>query len=286
MLCIKRDLYFSLEYFGILKICNMSASFFYNIPNYILMVLFIILSVVLLIIGLYIFNSLVNKNFVKTFNDQSTSAYINTAAVVLAVVLAFIVSDEWQKYSEAGYALEEEANVLYSLYKTTSNMTNSETIQCNIIQYIRHIINIDFPSMKNGELPPIGDSLAELEINILKYEPTTQKDFVLYDKSLDLLNEAVNLRNKRLQSSAVGIPKELWWVILFGCIVIIIMLWFLSGSMMNHIIMTSLVTAIYASLLFLAVAFDYPFRGEFSLSSDPFKFVLERIPASCPYTCN
>jgi ABC-type multidrug transport system fused ATPase/permease subunit len=257
----------------------MSVSFFYNIPNYMLMILFIIVAVILSIIGLYIFNNLVDKNFLKTFNDQSTSAYINTAAVVLAVVLAFIVSDEWQKYSDAEYALEEEANVLYSLYKTTSNMTNSQTIQSDIIKYICHIINVDFPNMEDAKLPPP----AELETNILKYQPTTEKDFLLYDKSIDLLNEAINLRNKRLQSSTVGVPKELWWVILFGCVIIVIMLWFLSGSVMNHVIMTSLVVAIYASLLFLAVAFDYPFRGEFSLSSDPFKFVLDRLNVSCPY---
>lgn len=255
----------------------MPISFFYNTPNYLLMILFVIVAIIISLIGLYIFTISINKDFINGFNDSSTSIYINTAAVVLAVVLAFIVSDEWQKYSESEYELEEEANVLYSLFKTTSNMTNSKNIQSNIIQYINSIVNDEFPSMKDGKLPSSRDVLSELEVNLLKYQPVSDKDYVLFDKSIDLLNEAVNLRNKRLQSSTVGIPKELWWVILFGCIIIVVMLWFMSGSMASHMIMTSLLVAIYASLLFLAVAFDYPFRGDFSLSSDPFESILKMI---------
>ena len=71
---------------------KMATGFFYNVPSSMLMIIFIVLLVSISIIGLCLFNLVVSKNFVKTFNDANTALYLSTAAVALSVVLAFIVS--------------------------------------------------------------------------------------------------------------------------------------------------------------------------------------------------
>ena len=59
------------------------------------------------------------------------------------------------------------------------------------------------------------------------------------------------------------------------------MSWFINGDIIYRTIMTAFVSIMYASFLFLAVVLDYPFQGDFGLTSESFEFVARQIGVNC-----
>lgn len=255
----------------------MSFSFLYNIPNFALMLIFIVLLVCISILGLCLFE----KYNHHKYDNQTTGLYLSVAAIVVSIVLAFVISNEWQSYKNSEENVIEESNTLYLLYEMISNMTNPENIQNALHQYICSIINVEFPGMRNSTIIRDQDVADNFRKSLLGYNPTTSKDEILYTQALSLLNHALALREARLQTSVTGVAKELWWMIIIAFTIIMIMMWFITGDLMYRIVMSSLVVAIYATMIFLLVVLDYPFRGEFSLSAEPFETVLEKLNLTC-----
>lgn len=259
----------------------MAPSFFYNVPNSILMFLFIVVLVSMSLIGLFIFTILVSRGFIRTYDDEKTNIYLATVAVVIGILIAFTISDEWQRYNTADVNSIQEANSLFLLSQTLIFLPDTDQTRLFLIQYICSIINIEFPAMQMGELPTDTVAFDSLQAAIYEYLPSSDRDDILYSKTIDLFNQAAALRQQRLQVSVRGIPNELWWIFIFGFIVIVTMTWFVKGGMLYRVIMNALVTASYAALLFLAIALDFPFRGSLALTAQPYILVLDSIPAVC-----
>jgi len=258
----------------------MTRSYFYDTSNEILIFIFIIVLVSIALIGLYIFIIFTKNDFEKRLNDQNTSTFLSVVAVAVALVIAFIISDEWNAYTDASSSAVQEANVIYLLYRTIFPLPGTEEIQNNILFYLCSIINTEFPDMQEGILPLDNVYLDGIQALLLSYIPLTTHDEILYSKAIDLLNQASFLRNKRLEASTASIPGELWWVVLIGFFVIVILIWFITGDDVYRILMTTFVTIVYAALLFLLVVLDYPYRGDFAVTSEPFQFVLNKLVPS------
>lgn len=257
----------------------MAVDFFYSIPNALLLLLFIVVLVSMSLCGLLIITIL---GLNTRTNNESIHIYTGILAVVIGVIIAFIISSEWQQYHDASTNTVTEADVLYLLYQTFDALPGTDDITDTIGQYICNIINVQFPAMKLGQIPATDEILNELQILIYVYDPPdTAKDNMLYSNGLSLFNQAVFLGTQRLQSSTMGLADELWWVMVFGFVILMIMSWWLSGSMWLRTIMTIFITGGYAAILFLAVALDYPFRGDLSVSSAPFQFVLQQLNITC-----
>ena len=259
----------------------MAIDLFYQITNSQLIILFIIVLSFLNLLGLYLFIWLTSCGYDQKFNNHNTNTYITIITVVISVLIAFIITDEWNAFSKADSNLTEEANLLYLVIQTLLPMPNTEDTVKLINQYICSIINMEFPAMEQGVLAVDNPFLDALQTQIYDYQPQTERDYILYGKSIDLLNQAIFLRNTRFETSANGIPNELWWVLLIGYVVIIVMSYFITGDVTYRIYMTILMTIVYASLLFLIVALDYPFKGDFGLAPDAFQLILNRLGMTC-----
>jgi hypothetical protein len=112
---------------------------------------------------------------------------------------------------------------------------------------------------------------------IYSYNPTNPKEVVLYNESIDLLNQAIELRIDRLNSAFVGVYPIIWWVTIIDSILITIMAWFINCTSVAHYILTG-ITAIYvATALFLVIILSYPFEGYLGLGPNPFEVALEEI---------
>ena len=259
----------------------MSFEFFYSLPNSILLFIFVVVLVSISLIGLYIFTILVSKGFVCTFDDVNTGVYLATIAVALGVLIAFIISDEWQRYNTADINMTQEANSLFLLLTTLTTLPGTNETKILTVQYICSIINVEFPAMQLGQVPSDNNALDALLTAVYDYVPSDPRQQILYEKTLDLVNQATALREQRLEVSMKGIAPEIWWIFIFGFIIIMVLTWFIKGVMIYRIVMNALVVATYASLLFLAVALNYPFRGNLALTPQPFIFVLESVGATC-----
>ena len=263
----------------------MALDFIYDTPNAIVLFLFILVFLALAFIGLFIFTLFTENGFDKKLNDTNTGTYISAVATALALITAFIITNEYQTYNTTSLNLAREANSIYTLVEILSafNTPESDTAIVLAIRYLCSIINVEFLLMQDGILPPPNPCLDNLQSTVLNLTPTSDKQTVLYDKAIDQLDIAINLRNYRLEQTVSGLPPEFYWLLIIGIAILIVLTWFVTGDLLYRLIMMSFVTIIYSTLIFLVVILDNPFRGNFALDASVYELTLRELGIeNCP----
>jgi hypothetical protein len=258
----------------------MSLDFIFDIPNVLVFLIIITFFLAIAIIGFYIFTILTADSFSKSFIDQNTGTFLGAVAVAIALVIAFVIANEYQTYNETSENLTLEANTIYALIQT---LTAIEEIPDAVTFAGAYLCSIptEFSYMSQGELPPDNTCLNSLQAIILDYDPISVREQVLYSTAIEQLNLAITLRNSRLERTFSSLPAEFWYLILSGFVAIIIIMWFVNGSMLYKFFMISLVTVVFSGLIFLIFILSNVFAGDFSLSYQSFTFVINQLGLDC-----
>jgi uncharacterized protein YacL len=84
-------------------------------------------------------------------------------------------------------------------------------------------------------------------------------------------NDLYNARSARLSAVQGHIPGVIWCIIFFGAAITTGYTYLFGFENFGmHIAMTATVAATLALVIVLIIALDWPFRGEISVSPDPF----------------
>jgi len=254
-------------------------TFFYSTPDSKLLTILLVITIV--IVGMFLF---IFKYVTRTcdFNDSSNASvgiWLGIVGVPVGVVLAFIVSTTWSAFSDAQAKENAEATNLLLLYNLLDALPGAEAIQEQIKVYTEFIIKVEFPLMEQGiqsieglnMITSIGDAIYELN-------PETSQETTLYSEAITMFESIMSLRIARLGYAVYGLAPELWWVLILGVIIVIFMSFFVyCRSFTLQVIMTCMSAAVLVSLLFLIVALNYPYRGDFGLDSLPFQIALANM---------
>lgn len=256
-------------------------NFFYSTPNSKLLTILIVVTVVLVIVFIIIFKYVTKCCNLSDSTNGTVSTYLSIVGVPVGVVLSFIVATTWSSFADAQTKEGDEGVALLQLYKILDFLPGGEPVQIELRKYTARIINIEFPSMELGQFSRKGlDIIFNIGDMIYSLEPTNDRESGLFDKAIDLYQRVISLRVARFGYTVNGIAPELWWVLIFGVIIVIFMSFFMyCTSTTLQIIMTAMSAAVLVSLLFLVVALNFPYRGDFGLDSLPFQIALANIDA-------
>lgn len=249
----------------------MPLDVFYSVPSSKLLAVFTVIAITVSLCGMYAFDNI----FGGVFGEEGdTGTYISIVSIAVALITAFMVSNEWQTFAKNKEALTKEADSVFILIKMLESMKGTQKPIDVAKKYLKSVVEEEFPQMADGNLSESNVYLEELQKLI--YE-SSDNEHVLYDKTIDSVNELIRFRRERYFESYEGTPKELWWMLLIGFSLIIFISWFLKGNQPYRIAMTTMSAITYASMAFLVVALDYPFKGEFGLKPSPFQNVMEKL---------
>jgi hypothetical protein len=103
------------------------------------------------------------------------------------------------------------------------------------------------------------------------FEPRTPRETVLFTEAIEQFNVMLQLRRDRLASIGNGLPPVLWWIVLTGAILNMMLLYILRiEPLRTHMLLIGLVATFIGLMIFFIVAMDHPFVGD--LSIDPHAF--------------
>jgi hypothetical protein len=81
----------------------------------------------------------------------------------------------------------------------------------------------------------------------------------------------------RLAAVTGGIPPILWYVVVIGAAINILLIWMLDMRLITHLFFGGLIAFFLATLIALVAAMDNPFRGEVSVTADAFESVYKLL---------
>jgi hypothetical protein len=235
----------------------------------VLVVLFTALSCA----GLLIFHRLVHVNVRRAHNDLAGFT-LSVIGVLYAVLLAFIAIATWESFSRASDLVENESDFAGGIYLDTQGLppAKGQPIRDAIGRYVTVVINDEWPVQREGKTPDQGwRSLRELNTAIATIQPQNLGEAVIQAELLKACNELYETRSSRLSAVQGHVPGVVWWIIFFGA-AITTGFTYLFGyqNFAMHLAMTGTLAATLALVVVLIVALDWPFRGQISVSADPF----------------
>jgi uncharacterized membrane protein YjfL (UPF0719 family) len=256
-------------------------TFFYSTPNSKLLTILIVITVILVTVFFLIFKYVTKYYNLSDSTNGTVGTYLSIVGVPVGVILSFIVATTWSSFSDAQAKEGEEGVVLLQLYKILDFLPNGEEAQMELRRYTQLIINNEFPLMELGQQSREGlDIILNIGDMIYSLEPITHRESGLFNKAIDLYQRAISLRVARFNYTVNGLAPELWWVLIFGVIVVIFTSFFMyCTSTVLQIIVTAMSAAVLVSLLFLVIALNFPYRGDYGLDSLPFQTALANIDA-------
>ena len=210
-------------------------------------------------------------------NDVAGFIYA-VLGVAYAVLLAFVVIAVWQNYETAKTNVDTEANELAGVYFLASQLPEPQRthVQDLARRYARVVVEEEWSMMEQGQTSPRADSLLrQLRSKLLEFDPSTEREQVLYEGGLTQLHDALDARRSRLLEVREGIPNLLWVVIVVGG-VITVSFTYLFGLKSNlaHALMVAALTLLICGILFTIGEFDYPFSGVVEIRPDAFREML------------
>ena len=201
--------------------------------------------------------------------------YYSAIGIFYGLALGLIAVGVWETFGNISLQTDQEAAILGSMYRivdTYPDPTRSK-LKVELKDYTYFIINEAWPLQQRGEIPEgATPRLSLMQENISAFEPKTQSQIILHTNALHKFDELSQLGRQRLQSVNTGLPAVLWWVVFLGAgLNIFLMCLFGFENIRAHIILSTVLAAMMALLICITIAMDNPFRGEFSVSSEPFQ---------------
>jgi hypothetical protein len=251
----------------------MIVAWIYDNPTWLWGTILVALFTALSCGGLMIFHRLVHVSVRKAHNDLAGFT-IAVIGVLYAVLLAFIAIATWESFSRASDIVENESDFAGGIYLDTQGLppAKGQPIRDAIARYVTVVINDEWPVQREGKTPDQGwKPLRDLNTAIATIQPQNLGEAVIQAELLKTWNNLYETRSSRLSAVQGHVPGVVWWIIFFGA-AITTGFTYLFGyqNFAMHLTMTGTLAATLALVVVLIVALDWPFRGEISVSPDPF----------------
>jgi hypothetical protein len=215
-------------------------------------------------------------------HNEFTSLTVANIAVLYTVLLAFIAVAAWEDLSKASDIAGTEAGITQDLYVDAEGLSDkgvAKELQAALRRYIDIVVNQEWPVQQAGGISrAAAPALRDLRTALASLQPKTTGDGIVMQEMLRSLNELYNARRSRLDAAAGHIPEGVWWVVIFlGALTIGFMALLSMRSGWMHFALAAGLTTAMVVVVSLIVQLDYPFRGEISVSADPFRQVLKDV---------
>jgi Protein of unknown function (DUF4239) len=254
----------------------------YDLPNWSLCAMIVSIFVGLSEIGLFLSRPIVRRLVGGSSKHNDVVSYFFAGiGVFYGLALGLIAVATWENFTEIDGVVNTEAAAVASLYRDLDGYPQPlrGRLETLMRDYTRLVIEKEWPAHKRGVALEDGDALLDrLENEIMSYDPSKEREKIVHAEVLRSLDTVVDQRRLRLQAVSTGLPAALWSVVLCGALLNGLLTYlFWVENFRLHAILVGIMAIFIALLVFLTAAMDNPFRGEFSVSSEAFETVLNKV---------
>jgi hypothetical protein len=251
----------------------MIVDWIYNNPTWLWGTLLVAIFTAAACGGLLIFHRLVHVSLRRAHNDLAgfTVAIIS---VLYAVLLAFIAIATWESFSRASDIVENESDYAGGMYLDTAGLPDAKGLEIRhaLEKYVDVVIKVEWPIQRDGNTPDQGwKPLRDLATAIATIHPQNSGEAVIEAELLKSWNQLYDARSARLSAVQGHVPGVIWCIVFFGAAITTAYTYFFGFENFGmHMAMTATVAATLAMVIVMIIALDWPFRGQISVSADPF----------------
>ena len=253
----------------------------YDYPSWAIGLLFCGLFVAITWIGIFLTRATLHS---WLHRDKRTNEMVIVALssyfVLFGLLLGLLAVATYQNYSDVTGTVDKEASSLTSLYRDFGGYPQPirDQLQEGLRDYTRYTIEEGWEEQRKGLVPTGGSKrISSVFKTLLVFEPSKESEKIIHAETLRQYNHKVELGRQRLSAITLGLPAVLWWVVGFGALMSIVLIWMQDMEIHVHLILGAILASILGAVIFLIAELDNPFRGEVAVGPESIARVYETV---------
>ena len=222
------------------------------------------------------------RQFVKHTPGQNdiVGYVLSCFCVFYGLLLGLIAVTAYQNVADAGENVTREAAALSALYEDVSRYPepHRQNLRWLLRDYTRYVIKYAWPLQQRGIIPEEGTiRAAAFYDQLLDFQPQTPAEQILHAEVLRQLNQFLEARQMRLFSVKASLPDSMWYVMILGAILNIAICWLFDMRFITQLLLGGILAAYLGTMMHLIFDMNQPFRGDVSISAEPFETLYKRM---------
>ena len=237
-------------------------------------------------IGFYWLGSIIVRPILRQFIKRTPGSndivgyVLSCFCVFYGLLLGLIAVTAYQNVADAGANVTREVAALSALYEDVSRYPkpHGQNLRWLLRDYARYVIKYAWPLQQRGIIPEEGTIRADaFHDRLLEFKPQTPAEEILHAEALRQFNEFLEARQMRLFSVKSSLPASMWWVMILGAVLNIALCWMFDMRFISQLILGGILAAYLGTMIHLIFDMNQPFRGDVSISSEPFQVLYTRM---------
>jgi hypothetical protein len=140
------------------------------------------------------------------------------------------------------------------------------------------VINYAWPLQREGIVPEEGTIRAEaFHEKLLEFQPRTPAEEIVHAEALRQFNNFLEARRMRLYSVNSSLPPSMWYVMLLGAVLNMAICWLFDMRFITQLVLGGILAAYLGVMMHLIFDMNQPFRGDVSITAEPFEVLYKRM---------
>lgn len=215
--------------------------------------------------------------------NDAVSGTVQAIGVFYGITVGLIAIGVWNTNSNAADLVSKEAASIGTLYRDVSGYPSPlrDELRSKLREYTVFVIDDAWPAQQRGLGQDVTRGvrlLDEFQAKLYSFEPANASQSALHSETLRAYNTLIEYRRLRIDAVGSGLSTVMWSVIWVGAAISIGVAYFFNiPDFKLHAILVALMGGFLAMVLFMIVINDKPFYGYLSISSDPYKLIVENL---------
>jgi hypothetical protein len=218
---------------------------------------------------------------VRCRHNDVVGFIIAVVSVFYGLVIASVLVIAINRFDHGQLVVENEANLIGDIVRDVGAFSPQveEPVRQLAARYLDDVVAKEWPAQKQGQRTMLGlATLAELSRQISRYEPRNEAEAAFYASLVQALSKLYDARRERIFLAGSGIAGEVWAVTWAGAALIIgFALLFGIPDRRVHFLLASILAVALALIFALVLMFDTPFRGDISISDEPYRLIRQQV---------
>jgi hypothetical protein len=253
----------------------------YDYPSWAIAILFVAVFIAVTWIGIFLTRATVHSWIHrKTGANEMVGLALSSFFVLFGLLLGLLAIATYQNYSNVTDLVDREASSIAALDRDFNGFPQPVRgqLQVRLREYARFTIEDGWPQQRRGIVSIGGAERITTLLQVLStFEPAKKSEEIFHAEALRQFNNLMELRRTRLANVLLGLPPVLWWVVAFGALMSIVLIWLQDMEIHVHLILGGILASIIGALIFLIAMLDNPFRGGVGVGPKPIVLVYETL---------
>lgn len=205
---------------------------------------------------------------------------LSSHCAFFGLLLGLLAVAAYQNLADVEKTVNREAGYLRAIYRSLTDYpepTRSQTLPL-IREYTRFVIEEAWPQQRRGIISSDGVArMNAFQAKLFAFEPANKAQEMVHAQTLGQFAEMAEVRRARIQSVDSGVPPMMWYVVIVGALITILLLWMLDMKLIPHLLLSGVLVFFLSTVICLIFVMDKPFRGEISIGPDAYQAIYKRM---------